>query len=220
MGKGKLVFKGSDHHSKKNNPSKHQLDHKPEATHPDSQERRTIPSLYEKPSGEAPSTRLPQSRIQSLQKGEGKIISSGTVLTGVGTKFLSCLNAGDAIVVDIPCSGKTQQEMRVITMRLSDTSAAISTPFQNDLKLPTSYSYIQKPRDYRSEEATQKKKEAVTKQEIERHAFGTYSGAELVFRERTEHGSYRIKKEEIPTQDLNRTELLDRRARKTSDKYC
>ena len=228
MGKGKLIFKGSEKTSKKGILSKHKIDQKlgyklqelngeEKGTLRNSSQdvKITIPSL----SAGRLKSNIPQAA--TIQVGEGKIISSGTVITGISTKFQSCLNSGDAIIVEIPCSGKLQQEMRVITMRLSDTSAAISTAFSNDLKVPTSFSFIQKPKDVRAEEISAKKKEAMTKEEIERHAFGTYGGgAEFVYRERTEHGSYRIKKEELPIHSLNRSELLDRRAKKTSDKYC
>ena len=219
MGKGKLVFKGSEGPSKRKVHSKHELEVK---SGPILQETK----ISDEKIRNSASARLPQStqshvsskpETPTLQKGEGMIISSGNVITGFGTKFFSCLNAGDAIVVEI----QNKQEMRVVTMRLSDTSAAISTAFSNDLKMPTCFNYIQKPRDFRAEEMATKKKEAASKQEVERHAFGTYgAGTELVYRERTEHGSYRIKKEGLPSQNLNRSELLEKRAKKTSDKYC
>jgi hypothetical protein len=225
MGKGKLTFKGADGPSKKNIPAKHRIEPILGQKLQEAQDTRTNSSQDEKvtvpTSSMLPESKSVQAQAPTLKLGEGKIISSGTVLTGIGTRFQSCLNAGDAILVDVSSLGKSQQEMRIVTMRLSDTSAAISTAFSSDLKLPTSFSFIEKPRDFRSEQMSAKKKEAMTKEEIERHAFGTYGGgAELVYRERTEHGSYRIKKEELPIQSLNRSELLEKRAKKTSDKYC
>jgi hypothetical protein len=41
----------------------------------------------------------------------------------------------------------------------------------------------------------------------------------LVYRERTEHGGYRIRKE-IINEDATRSDLLNMRAKKKSDKYC
>jgi hypothetical protein len=114
-----------------------------------------------------------------------------------------------------------REEMRVITMRLSDISASISSAFSNDLKTPCEFQFIRKPRDVRKERLEKEINEKQTKEEIERTSFGTYvgGGRELVYRERTEHGGYRIRKE-IINEDATRSDLLNMRAKKKSDKYC
>mmetsp|Transcript_11163 Transcript_11163/g.20901 ORF Transcript_11163/g.20901 Transcript_11163/m.20901 type:complete len:250 (-) Transcript_11163:821-1570(-) len=159
----------------------------------------------------------------TIQKGEGRITSSGTVLYGHETRFTSDFNAGDAILVNVPLEedGTMREEMRVITMRLSDISASISSAFTNDLKTPTTFQFIRKPRDVRKERKEKDIHEKLTKEEIERTSFGTYAGGgrELVYRERTEHGSYRIRKE-IIQEDATRSDLLNMRSQKKSDKYC
>ena len=110
--------------------------------------------------------------------------------------------------------------MRVLTMVLSDVSAALSTPFSCDVKIPVEFRYIQKPRNVVKERADAAKKVKVTKEEEERSAFGLYgTGTEFVYRETTEHGSYRIKREKVDG-NVTRGDLLERRTKKKSDKYC
>ena len=148
------------------------------------------------------------------------------MLTGHGTQLKKQgIRAGDAILV---CSVDGQEEMRVLTMVLSDGSASLSTPFGISLKTPTAFQYIQKPRDVVKERADKARKIRITKEEEARSAFGTYgsgadsgSGAatEFVYREVTEHGSYRIRKEKVDG-DVSRGDLLTMRTKKKSDKYC
>ena len=226
MGKGKLVFKG-DKPKKKKKVSKHSSSHENEQTatiigipkNPDNDTKLTNNDESEVTTASAP---IPPTQIVT---GLGKITSSGTVLTGYDTKFTKSIQAGDAILA--PIGGK--DEMRVITMRLSDTSAAISSAFSTDLKTPTSFQYISKPRNIRQEKIEKEKKEKLSRKELEQSAFGTYSSQsggtgkhELVYRERTEHGSYRIRKEVLDDsqQDISRSDLLTMRSKKKSDRYC
>ncbi len=225
MGRGKLVFKGD-------NPKKMKKKKKK-----DKHEKNSI----EKSSALTSETTLPPNHISStsnvpmisptnedkkqpqIKVGKGKISSSGTVLTGHGTNFMSTLQPGDAIIVLI---GKKEQ-MRIITMRLSDTSAAISTPFSESIKSPSSYSYVCKPRDQKREAKKQIDKAKADREELNRSAFGTYASADagsadtnfMVFRERTELGNYRIRKEAVEG-DVSRTSLLEMRTTKKSDRYC
>jgi hypothetical protein len=50
----------------------------------------------------------------------------------------------------------------------------------------------------------------------------TNSTNTVVYRERTEHGNYRIKQMKVVDGNAitNRSDLLDMRSKKTSDKYC
>ena len=169
--------------------------------------------------------------------GRGKITVSGTVVTGYETKFNSDVRVGDALLV--------QNEMRVITMRLSDISLNLSSPFSPSVvtSKPISYSYICKPRDVTRDSEQEQRKAAIEKAaDIERHqnAFASITTGistnavsavgldsndtnnTVVYRERTEHGNYRIKQMKIADGSVitNRSEMLDIRSRKTSDKYC
>ncbi len=224
MGKGKLVFKGDKVKSKKKKKSKHS-----------SEQSETVElTALSQHSGVGDSQALeptkPEPQQQSTQPviriGKGQITASGTVIMGHDTKFNSCLNVGDAILVKIPSKDgqSSREEMRVLTMRLSDTSASISSAFSFDLKHPTGFKYIQKPRDLKKERTEKEKKAKLTKEEIERSAFGTYrsgdgNAKELVFRERTEQGGYRIRREAVDA-DSTRSDLLYMRAQKKSDKFC
>ena len=166
--------------------------------------------------------------------GRGKITISGTVVTGYDTKFNADLLVGDAILVS--------SEMRVITMCLSDISLNLSSPFSSSITTskPMSYSYIRKPRDITKESELEQRRIAIDKAaDIERHqnafasvitttntssAAGSASNPNtaVVYRERTEHGNYRIKQMKLADGNVitNRSEMLDFRSKKTSDKYC
>ena len=138
-------------------------------------------------------------------------------MTGYDTKFTKQLHVGDAIVLKI----NGLDEMRVITMCLSDTSINLSSSFSQNVSQPTSFFYINKPQTQREAQAKQAKEASLKEmKEQEERSAGTFgSTKELVYRERTEHGSYRIKKQKV-NGEVSRADLLDLRAKKTSDKYC
>ncbi len=69
--------------------------------------------------------------VPTIQLGEGRIISSGTTITGKDTRFMMELSSGDALIVQHPYT--LEQETRIITMVLSDVSISISSPFSSDL---------------------------------------------------------------------------------------
>ena len=214
MGRGQLVFKG-DKPKKKKKKSKHETTvahDEPqsavsahESTERDQQKPAAAVSI-------ASERTLPKPKIHS---GRGSITTSGTVVTGQETKFTKDLRQGDALLVTIG----NQEEMRVITMLLSDISINLSSPFSQNLIQPTSYRYIPKPRNTQRE-AKQARERAVREAvEEEAKASGTGSARELVYRERTAHGSYRIRRKELDS-EISREELLNLRSKKTSDKYC
>jgi len=253
MGKGKLVFKGdTKSKKKKKKKSKHSI------YNDDTQGKdlSIIPSsstTTAKTMGQTMMQNQNQKQSQQqqqqptgpvIEKGNGKITSSGTVLMGVNTNFNSCLNVGDAILVKVPIpssssastsqgssssssSSSTREEMRIVSIRLSDTSASISSAFSQDLKFPQSFQYIKKPKNVQKEKYEKEKKEKMSREEIERCAFGTYNssgggsgGQELVYRERTEQGNYRIRRQVLDKDNVDRTDLLDMRSLKKSDRYC
>ena len=242
MGRGALVFKG-DQKSKskpKSNKKKRKVKAEPPAI------VKTVEYIESK-------TKLPtehiakrekessKSNIPVIQKGTGKILSSGTVITGISTKFTTEFTTGDAIIIFRTENANTKQEMRVITMCLSDISCAISSPFSNDLKSPSSFSFINKPRNEIQEEQKRQQKEQEEWLETERTAFGTYTTNNaasssssnqdlkqginnrkenvLIYRQKTETGSYIIKKEAL-NQNVTRDQLLEMRTKKKSDRYC
>lgn len=217
MGKGKLVFKG-EKSKKKKKKVKHDISSETESS------KLSSTSTYEGNTsmGHITSSKAKKpeaSSAPSIQKGTGSITSSGVVIHGLGTKFSSTIKSGDALLVDVEVDGTSREEMRVVTMSLSDTSASISSAFSSDLKTPTPFKYIKKPKNVAKERADREKKEKLGNEELERTAFGTYSKGALVYRERTENGSYRIVREEV-SDDISRSDLLHMRQQKKSDKYC
>jgi len=110
-------------------------------------------------------------------------------------------------------------QMRVVTMCLSNTSVNVSSAFAENVTTPTAFSYIPKPRNKVSAAAKQaaSQKEA---QDAAAASSGTYgSNRELVYREKTANGSYRIVKKHLD-HEASRGSLLEMRTKKKSDKYC
>jgi hypothetical protein len=244
MGRGALVFKGETAvKKKKKKSSKHHHHSSKKPRKPDvgddvgdvheasvvveGTSQQLFPNKKPAVAGAAP----PALQIKT---GSGKITSSGTVVTGHETRFLKEIHAGDAILVQVTSSSsnKNQQkeeEMRVVTMRLSDISLNLSSPFTQNLSTPVSFQYINKPSAARAAGKTTEAGSNKT-QEDAAGALGMYDGGssnnELVYREKTEHGSYRIKRVKVGGQDgtssssLSRQDLLEMRTKKKSDKYC
>ena len=152
-----------------------------------------------------------------ISEGQGFITTSSTVVTGHNTAFKTQLHVGDAILAQTTKG----EEMRIVKMVLSNVSISISSAFSSDLKTPKVFKYINKPRDVAREKAAKVAKARLEQEEVEQRAMGTYGNkkGEIVYRERTEHGSYRIKREQATT-DLSRSDLLAVRAKKKSDRYC
>jgi hypothetical protein len=212
MGKGQLLFKG-DKSKKKKKKSKHsKKDEESSST--------TIvkePSSLTSSASASMPVRNPNKKAEPatpiMKKGTGKISSSGTVVTGHGTKFTKEVNSGDALM----CMVNGREELRVITMRLSNQSLNLSSAFSESLKHPVSFQYIRKPRDIVKEQQDSLKQEKESKQDLQQHAFDLYDAGSLVYREKTETGSYRIKRQEVSGTN-SREDLLYMRAKKTSDK--
>lgn len=222
MGRGQLVFKG-DKPKKKKKKSKHEQSSRDETTaeasaatgssalpdetveHGEKPTASTDPSLPTATAVAGP----------TIHAGRGTITTSGTVVTGYETKFTRDMRQGDALLVQIG----QQEEMRVITMLLSDISINLSSPFSQNMVKPVSYRYIPKPRNKQRE--AKQARERATREAVEEEAkaSGTGTSQELVYRERTAHGSYRIRRKQLDS-ELSREELLNMRAKKTSDKYC
>lgn len=208
MGRGQLVFKG-EKAKKKKNKAKHEQkqDTKVETVNA------SLPKQDDVPNVTKPAQSTTTSSSPKIENGIGNITTSGTVVMGHGTSFTSLVSVGDAILVQV--DENQPQEMRVITMCLSNTSINLSSPFSRNLTTPTSFLFIRKPKASGQSRATK------NKLELEDHekASGFQGSNELVYRESTEHGSYRIKRE-IVEGDVSRTHLLEMRAKKKSDKYC
>lgn len=234
MGKrGKLVFK-DDKPKKKSHTKKHKSK--------EGSSRPTEPIPLSSPNIEASLTRTAASSSSSIpaetasatpriEKGQGTITVSGAVVTGTDTRFTKQLQVGDAILVQT--SPSQPEEMRVVTMCLSDTSLSVSSAFSNRIhQLP--FSFIPKPKSIRqSQQAKAKQLQQQQQSNIEQqHAFGIYNtshdapsssnrgGTEFVYRQKTEHGSYRIVKEKVDNDKVTRSDLLLLRTKKKSDKYC
>ena len=216
MGKGQLQFKG-DKPKKKKKKSKHCKTEGEPSMSAHEESSSTIPSpptAVEATSRHAKVSASPEA--PTIRKGTGQITTSGTVVTGYDTRFEKELAAGDALM----CVVNGQEELRVITMRLSNQSLNLSSAFSDSIKTPTKFQYIRKPRDLAKERREAQQLQNRTAREQKQHAFDLYSSTEkLIYREKTETGSYRIKQQQVQG-GTSRGDLLEMRAKKSSDKYC
>jgi hypothetical protein len=241
MGRGKLKFKGEEKPKKKKSSSKKKLGGVGEEVCGDDAVNNatssavaagTESSTQPQPSSSAAAAAVgddshqtnvnnesaasSQQNSPQIRQGQGTITTSSTVVTGHGTSFKTQLHVGDALLVQT----SKGQEMRVIKMVLSPISISISSAFSSDLKTPTQFKFINKPRDIQREKEARVAKARMEQEEVEQRAMGTYGNkGEIIYRERTEHGSYRIKREQATT-DMTRSDLLSVRAKKKSDRYC
>ena len=218
MGKGQLLFKGDKRPKKKNKKSK--AEKKSRGVVPDNNEE------HEASTASALPTKVTTTTVPSIQTGTGKITTSGTVVTGHSTKFQKELGVGDAVLVG--------DEMRVVTMRLSDTSVNLSSAFSKNLREPTKFRFVNKPKnqpDDQQKQQQQHKHKMEQADALEKNAFDIYGSGStssnvsvFTYREKTETGSYRVKKQAVssssPSSSSTRTNLLALRSKKSSDKYC
>lgn len=217
MGRGALVFKG-DAPKKKSKKKKHSKKHVGAAatTAAVEQQQHAILPPVVRPQQKA-GTQSTQQQVPMMKEGTGRITTSGTVVTGHSTRFDKELDKGDALII----MNNDQQEMRVVTMRLSNTSCAISSSFSKNCKLPTPFHVINKPRNKEKERLQKQVLAQKEQKETEQQAFGTYGkNDELVYREKTEHGSYRIQRVKVDGSSTTRGDLLQMRTQKKADKYC
>jgi hypothetical protein len=225
--KGKLVFKGEKRPKKKSKKSKADKGSRTEEHDALSLDQRPITDTF------VPSVAKPQasslSSTPTIQEGTGRITTSGTVVTGHDTKFEKEISTGDAILVKLNNNGS--EEMRVVTMRLSDASLNLSSAFSENLREPLSFRYVRKPRNLREEQRKERKQQLEEAGALEKNAFDIYGNSAgkstnvFTYREKTETGSYRVKQQQLSSsssssQTTTRGDLLTLRSKKTSDKYC
>ena len=150
--------------------------------------------------------------------------ASGTTVQGhEGTKFMRELRAGDAVVITHPTT--LCDETRLVKMVLSDSSMGISSAFSSDLISRTLFRYVKAPEAEGHKERAAEMLESKKRKKVqdEDAAFGTYAGAggtKFTYRERKKIGTgYLIKTEETGA-ELSRSELMEMRSKKKSDRMC
>ena len=229
MARGKLTFKGEAKAKKKKTSSKKKSGEDDNATNinVNNEADVSIGAVGDRSSGSAAaaassgrstvSKEASQNEGPQIRTGQGTITTSSTVVQGYGTNFKSELRVGDAILVR---NEKGVEEMRVITMFLSPISISLSSAFSSNVKTPSPFKYITKPRNDKKEKAMKIAMARAEKEAIELRAQGTYGGEkEIIYREKTANGGYRIRKEKATT-EMSRSDLMAVRAKKKSDRYC
>lgn len=235
--KGKLLFKGDNKRPKKK--SKKSKTDREETTTKDSGSTQAVvvsaPTTSHRMAVAASATAT-TAATTTIQTGTGTISTSGTVVTGHDTKFEKEISIGDAILVTIHSSSSSSnnnsnntEEMRVVTMRLSNASLNLSSAFSENLRAPQSFRYVRKPRNMAQERKKERQAQLEEAGAVERNAFDIYGSGDkttevFTYREKTETGSYRVKQQQVSSssssQLTTRGGMLNLRSKKTSDKYC
>jgi biotin carboxyl carrier protein len=207
MGRGTLKFKGDDGPKHKKKETKSKIDKDATA----GGNSLSVAAASSGAATAAASAPAAAAAAPAIMAGSGRITTSGTVVSGYETKFGKEVRVGDALLIG--------SVMRVVTIVLSELSMNLSSAFPSDFKEPTKYSYVTKPRNQELDEKVMELKQKKAEAETSEHAFAGYAGSQVVYRERTAHGSYRTKRAGT-ADNLTRSDLLEIRAKKTSDKYC
>ena len=135
--------------------------------------------------------------------GLGRIVTSGTTVTGHGTSFNTQFSAGDAIGVLHPVSGK--EELKLVQFVLGKTSVSISSPFSTDISDGIEFFYLQQ-RKTRVDVEREKSKSKRQKLQAEEAATGV--------------GTAQLQQTHSVEAGMSREELLDLRSGKKSDRRC
>lgn len=154
-------------------------------------------------------------RARSAAVGGGLVSASGGVLTGVGTSFEDQLHVGDGIEIIDAASGEAH--VRVVTMVISASQAAISSAYPTTTaKAPSAYRILRVKSSLGGEAASKRAKAA----EDDDTFAGEYSGGAglQTWREKV-GGSYRVRTG-ASAAGMTREQLLDMRAKLGRDKHC
>ena len=142
---------------------------------------------------------------QEVHPGTGRIFISGTTLHGTGTCFLQELKQGGNLIVRV---GESVEKRKVVLV-LSDKSACISEPLQQEF----SGEFQRQDPAIRVDP----KKELEEQVEKRRKLMDTTHAYDI----RVKRGPWTYKTTNVVTdKDLTREDLLDIRARKVRDKHC
>eukprot|EP00347_Sterkiella_histriomuscorum_P023174 403335669 len=184
---------------------------------------------------------------QPVQKGAGKLITSGKAVHGTDTSFQQDLDIGDFIIIEHP---QTQaQERRKVNMVLSNRSCGIEEPFSEDLINKCDYLFQKKPKlrererdvDDIIQERLKKEKEKLL--EGNGAVYGTSSGAATdkwgenagpkwtgKVEEEQERGvsggtkkgfdMFKKRDQKGKGKELTKEEQLDKRVKQKTDKFC
>ena len=141
---------------------------------------------------------------QPIERGLGKLITSGKTVHGFDTNFPSQLAIGDFVILmteetsDKPGNPKlVEKERRRVNMVLSARSCGLEEPFSED---------IQDKSEYWVQRKSKKRERAKDFDEI--------------VRERIGKAETKRQKKEDDEADIGREKLLDMRVKKKTDKFC
>ena len=211
---GGVEVKRSKKHKKKS--KKHKLDRDDGNDDDDGERRRS--AKEEAAALKAEEAAAPPIVVQS---GRGRISTSNMTVQGhEGTKFLSELSVGDAIIVTHPTTHC--DETRIVKMVLSDVSIGISSAFSTDLISTCTFRFVKAPPSVKSADDPSLKKRRTGAEEDDRY------GAMEGLKADGDKFMYRVMRKgktgyDIVTEDRgdrSREDLLNKRSKAKSDRFC
>ena len=189
----------------------------------------------EKPDDEAAPSSKPVKSKTSVETipGDGRVVSSGTTLQGMETRFKEQLAIGDVIMVRHPQSLLVEE--RIVTGIMSQRSLTVHSPFSSDFVSTTEY-VIRKDSERLWHKAHALagglKKEELAEDEDGKRSLTVdealqaqlkrkllKEGSIFTYQEKTGMWGYKTVSVKVD-QDLTKEDLLEMRSKKVHDKYC
>ena len=161
----------------------------------------------------------PSAKVVSLS---GRVVVSGLTVQGLDTKFKEEIELGDTLIILNPQTHV--EESRLVTAVLTNRSITIDQPLSSDF-VSTVEAKVRKDSEtiiQKSDIKRIKKEDDVDDEKILKEAFEEKlenQQTHFSYQERTGMWGYRTVTQLVDEQ-LTRSDLLDRRAKKVHDKYC
>ncbi|GMH57859.1 hypothetical protein TrST_g5889 [Triparma strigata] len=156
-------------------------------------------------------------RSMSKTLGVGHVLHSGSVVTGLETKFQRQLSPGDALILQNPSTGK--DEMRVIRLIVSDTNLSLSSGYTFSGGGGSSrYWYVSAPKAEKTEEEREREQASQFNLTSDKASGATGNGT-VEIRVKNGSGGYNLIREKVK-EGMSREEMLGMRTKKKSDKFC
>ncbi|GMI17556.1 hypothetical protein TrLO_g10317 [Triparma laevis f. longispina] len=153
----------------------------------------------------------------SKTQGTGHVLHSGSIVTGLETKFQRQLSPGDALILQNPSTGS--DEMRVVRLIVSDTNLSLSSGYSfSGGGGSCRYWFISAPKAKKSKEEEESEEAQQFNQTSDKASGATGSGT-VEIRVKNGSGGYNITRETVGA-GVSREEMLGMRAKKKSDKFC
>lgn len=197
--KTKLTFKGDKKEEKK------------------MKKKRKVSSADDNHKMEGANEKEAEEEVGAIKNGSGTIRSSGSTIYGTDTKFMSELRVGDGLLIIHPLT--ELKEAKIVRIVVSDTGASLSSPFSTSLEEDTPFQYVRSKGSHEAASAAKTKEENAKRKRVKEanDAVGIFASS-YVEKKSGSSGGVRIVK--VDTKNKERSDLLNIRSSKKSDRYC